>query len=524
MLTVNTNLSSINGQRHLENSTSLHSTSMTRLSSGLKVNSAKDDAAGLAIASGMASQIGGMSVAVRNAYDGISLVQTAEGSLNAIGDTLQRMRELALQSASSATISPSDRGMLQTEFGALNDELTRIVQSSEFNGKKVLNGDLAVGLTVQVGANSDTDSRITISIANMANVLKPVTDSGLTPNKNILDSTLSSIISDAVSATSTNPQLLAANGAAKLANAAVAAAQLAAESPLDTALAKAASRANLEAVTALSRVSSAVLGDASANNAASLVTGDFVDSVAVANEANLAAATAVATTDDIIQNIIETDSDNAASLLNTASELASKTMEQILFAGKNVYASTTSSVTASILNAFNVGATQDIASFDNLSAIEQDKAQQAIALASVDIAKAIAGGSYVDDVTKSQQENEGDKRNFIQNHFLVSETTQVLNNFGNDYALSAIDMIDAAINSVDEQRAVLGGIYNPFMTAISNLQNGIENQSAAKSRIIDADFAQETANLSRAQILQQAGTAMLAQANQSPELVGSLLK
>ena len=135
-LIINTNLSSINGQRNLTSSATSLSTSMTRLSSGVRVNSAKDDAAGLAIADRMNSQIRGMTVAVRNANDGISLTQTAEGALGSLTDTLQRMRDLAVQSSSNAAVSASDRAKIDTEFKALNDELMRVVQNSEFNGKK----------------------------------------------------------------------------------------------------------------------------------------------------------------------------------------------------------------------------------------------------------------------------------------------------------------------------------------------------------------------------------------------------
>jgi len=137
-LIINTNLGSLNGQRNLNSSATALSTAMTRLSSGVRVNNAKDDAAGLAIADRMNSQVRGMTVAVRNANDGISLTQTAEGALGSLTDTLQRMRDLAVQSSSNAAVSASDRAKMDTEFKALNDELMRVIQNSEFNGKKNL--------------------------------------------------------------------------------------------------------------------------------------------------------------------------------------------------------------------------------------------------------------------------------------------------------------------------------------------------------------------------------------------------
>jgi len=165
---------------------------MQRLSSGVRVNNAKDDAAGLAIADRMSSQIRGMTVAVRNANDGISLTQTAEGALGSLTDTLQRMRDLAVQSSSNAGVSATDRAKMDTEFKALQDELIRVTQNSEFNGKKILNGDLAGGLSIQVGATTDTNSRINVSVSNMTNLLTPVTKGTLAPQNQAVDSTLAS--------------------------------------------------------------------------------------------------------------------------------------------------------------------------------------------------------------------------------------------------------------------------------------------------------------------------------------------
>jgi len=278
VMVINTNIASINSQRRLNETNNNLSTSMERLSSGLRVNSAKDDAAGLAISNRMTSQIRGMTVATRNASDGISLAQTAESAMGELTNTLQRMRDLSVQAANDGAVTSGDRQKLQSEFKQLNDELSRIVTSTEFNGKKIIKGSLSAGLAIQVGANTASDNRIKISITNLSTTLTAVT---------------------------------------------------------------------------------------------------------------------------------------AASI--------------------------------------GSGATAAL-------------------------------------------------------------------------ARSAIDKIDVAIKSIDTTRAKLGAIQNRFTTTISNLQSSIENQSAARSRITDTDFAAETANLSRGQILQQAGTAMLAQANQSGQSVLSLLR
>lgn len=282
-MVINTNVQSLNSQRMLNMTNSSLATSMERLSSGLRINSAKDDAAGLAISDKMTSQIRGMTVAVRNANDGISMAQTAEAGMGNITDTLQRMRDLAVQSANFGAVSLDDRKKLQTEFSQLGSEVKRIVQNTEFNGKKILNGSLTK-VNFQVGANVATDNQISINVSD----------------------------------------LLKTSGV-------------------------------------------------------SLV----------------------------------------------------------------------------------------------------------IAMA------ASAGG--IGSVTSAR-------------------------------VRSVISAIDGAIAKVDKFRSTLGAVQNRFTTTIANLQSSIENQSAARSRILDADFATETSNLSRTQILQQAGTAMLAQANQSSQTVLSLLR
>ncbi|MEY2894169.1 MAG: hypothetical protein RJA98_4077 [Pseudomonadota bacterium] len=168
-MTINTNNQSLNAQRNAGATQSALSTSMQRLSSGLRVNSAKDDSAGLAIAERMNSQVKGMNVAVRNANDGISMAQTAEGALGKVGDSLQRMRELAVQSA-NGTNTDADKANLQAEFQALNDEITRVTGATSFNGNKLLDGTTA-SFAFQVGANTDTTDKITVNSVDLSSVL-----------------------------------------------------------------------------------------------------------------------------------------------------------------------------------------------------------------------------------------------------------------------------------------------------------------------------------------------------------------
>ena len=163
-----TNIASMNAQRNLNMSQSALQVSLTRLSSGLRINTSKDDAAGLAVASRMETQSRGMSVAMRNASDGLSLAQTAEGGLQLISQHLQRMRELAVQSANGVYTS-ADRSLLNQEFFQLASEVTRVIKSTDFNGKKVLNGS-ASGIVFQIGAGTSATNRITITLSNISGV------------------------------------------------------------------------------------------------------------------------------------------------------------------------------------------------------------------------------------------------------------------------------------------------------------------------------------------------------------------
>jgi len=527
-LVINTNLGSINGQKNLSASGVGLATSMQRLSSGVRVNNAKDDAAGLAIADRMTSQVRGMTVAVRNANDGISLTQTAEGALGSLTDTLQRMRDLAVQSSSNAGVSATDRAKMDTEFKALNDELMRVVANSEFNGKKILNGDLAGGLSIQVGATTDTNSRIQVAVSDMGSLLTPVTKATLSPAGQAQDSTLSSTVTNLAAGVTAaaDPQLTAANEAAKLANAAVVAAKAAAAAPADLALAKAASAANLAAANAISSSSTNIAGTTLANLGLGLVSDAFNNSVVAANSSNVAAAAAIATTDGNVQGATSTSAAQAASLLTTASQLAAAATSDVTSASQNAFSVTMNALTGDTLTTTgtNTASTLDAAiSRATPGTFLGDRGAQK-AMVALQVSKAIAGAAYVNNPLATTTANETDKQSFVNNSELVVNASINADAVSTDYALSAINYIDSAIASIDTERSNLGSTQNRFSTTISNLQNGIENQSAARSRIMDADFAAETANLSKGQILQQAGTAMLAQANQSGQSVMTLLR
>ncbi|ACY31198.1 flagellin [Comamonas thiooxydans] len=390
-MTINTNIQSLNAQRNLGTSQSSLSTSMQRLSSGLRINSAKDDAAGLAIAERMSAQVRGLNQAQRNANDGVSLAQTAEGALSTIGGNLQRIRELAVQSR-NATNSTEDRAALQKEVDQLKEEIDRVATTTSFNGTKLLNGSFTdqefqvganQGQVIKVGdfVNAQIDKLGTWSAAADVKTYSNAAGTGPTIADDKL--ALSFDINGVTIGVAADTSRTTGQGVTAL------------KAAFDTAVA-----ANPEKLKGMSM--------------------DAAGKITVAN------------------------ADQSASISNLV--------------GMTALALGTETVTTVVAK----GASQT--GFDKLDV------------------STIAGSD------------------------------------------NAIVAMDAALKDVNSARADLGAIQNRFESVVSNLSVNSENLSASKSRIMDADFASETANLSRSQILQQAGTAMVAQANQLPQGVLSLLR
>jgi flagellin len=376
---INTNLASLNAQRNLNASQSSLNVSLQRLSSGLRINSAKDDAAGLAISERMTAQIRGLNQAARNANDGISLAQTAEGALGEIGNNLQRIRELAVQSR-NATNSTTDRAALNTEAAQLKAEIDRVATTTSFNGVKLLDGSFT-NAAFQVGANVGE----TITISSLVNA------------------------QSAALGTSSIAQVTGAAASA------------------------------FTAITA---------GDLTIN-------GTSVGAIAAdTNAANRAASIAAA-----VNSVSGTTNVYATVLNSTQVTLTNSSGGNVVvaFAGASATTATTG---------FTAGTTST-ASVTGFAALD---------------ISSIAGAD------------------------------------------TAMTQMDAALAALNTARATLGAVQNRFMSVVANVQTTSENLSASRSRIQDADFASETANLTRAQILQQAGTAMLAQANALPQNVLSLLR
>ncbi|MDD9154790.1 flagellin [Aliivibrio sp. S4TY2] len=375
-ITVNTNVSAMTAQRYLNNATDGVNQSMERLSSGFKINSAKDDAAGLQISNRLTSQSRGLDVAVRNANDGISIAQTAEGAMNESTNILQRMRDLSLQSSNGSNTS-ADREAIQQEVGALNDELNRIAETTSFGGSRLLNGQFGTK-SFQIGA--DSGEAVMLSLNNMR--------------------------SDSASMGGTSYK---------------------AETKLDA--------------------------DWGVNAENSELIVSFVNKAGEEKELTINAKTG----DDIEQVATyingQTDSINASVSENGELQIVTsndKVQGEVQFGG-------------SLASELNMGAAQ------------------AETVKSIDVTT--VGGSQ-----------------------------------------KAVAVLDAAMQFVDENRAGLGAFQNRFSHAINNLDNINENVSASNSRIKDVDFAKETTEMTKAQILQQASSSILAQAKQAPNAALGLLR
>lgn len=489
---INTNVQSLNAQRNLSTSGGSLATSLQRLSSGLRINSAKDDAAGLAISERFTAQIRGLDQARRNANDGISLAQTAEGALQSSGDILQRIRELAVQS-SNATNSASDRQALNAEVNQLTSELDRIAKTTEFNGSKLLDGSFG-SATFQVGANAGQS--ISASTANFSTSQygnyrvgsKVATDAGAKGDLTA-GSTANAIASNAAATSRVaggDITISGATGSATVTIAAGASAKKAAEQingETGTTGVKASAKTEID-VTAMTANTSYKF-DVSSDNATA-VTISFTLGAAV-------------------------DKDGLASAVNAFNDVASKTgvTARVNDGGDGITLLNANGENITIANAASGSATATVGGTSTAGG-----------------ASAVATGQLVLDSEKSFSIEAANTTDFFTATAAAGQLQKVsdLDVSSVDAAQRTLAMVDSALAAVNSQRAKFGALQSRFETTIANLQISSENLSASRSRIRDTDFAAETANLTRAQILQQAGTAMLTQANALPQRVLSLLQ
>jgi len=478
---INTNVMSLNSQRNLNKSQGSLATSLQRLSSGLRINSAKDDAAGLAISERFTSQIRGLTVANRNANDGISLSQVAEGALTEVGNILQRVRELSVQSA-NATNSASDRAALQLEVGQLTSELNRIAKSTEFNGQKLLDGTFGTAL-FQVGANAE--ETIVATTANFKT--QQYGDYRITGEGTQVSSATTFAANGSVVISGSSGTTTVSFGAADSAESVAAAVNLVVDKTGVTATAK------TEADLAFAASGTYRFTLASENT------------TAVEINFNIGATTG---TDALSQAVNAFNDQQAKTGVIATIQDDSTGITLTNYDGKQINVSDTSFTNSGATTVTTTGASNN---------------SQVLAADSVASA-AVLTGQVVFDSTKAFVVT-GASNTVVTN---LSETSSLEKVADLDIstvsgANLALSVVDAAISQVSNQRAKFGALQNRFASTISNLETSVENLSAARSRIRDADFAVETAELTRTQILQQAGTAMLAQANSIPQNVLSLL-
>jgi flagellin len=481
--TINTNIMSLTAQRNLNASQMGMSTAIARLSSGLRINSAKDDAAGLAIAERMTTQVRGLNQAVRNANDGISLSQTIEGALGSSAAILQRIRELAVQAANGSN-SGSDRQALNAEANQLVAELQRIADTTEFNGLKVLNGAFG-SQTFQVGANAY--QTITVGGADVRTnkyglhtAVSEGLDPGTTAGYNAGTLTIAGLVTkDVVIATDDTAKVVADR---------------------------------INAVSAETGVTA---------NARSLATLDF--STPGAYSINITSSNTSAVT--VAFNVSNVDSSEGLSqAVNEINKVSAQTgvSARLNEAGDAIILENASGNNITIDN--NGGSVGDVTLAQGR--IDNGGTYTTSSAATISVGTSATSLGYV-----TLDAASGFAVTASGTNVFTANTTSDGSNTVNMLSLTTIEKANLAIRTVDQAlatisglRANYGALQSRFENTINNLQNTSENIAAARSRIQDADFAQETAALSRAQILQQAGTAMVAQANQLPQGVLALLR
>lgn len=497
-LSINTNVMSLNAQRNLGASQNDLAKSMQRLSSGLRINSAKDDAAGLAISDRMTSQIRGLNQAVRNSNDGISLAQTAEGALQETTNILQRMRELSVQSAND-TNSASDRSSLQDEVNQLKQEMTRIAETTSFNGKNLLDGSLT-SAQFQVGANANQTISFGIGSATADSLgvheLESTNDTTLVGIEVAVATSASAVAVD----NNTVAQTLTINNAKGSTDVAVGTADTAEEIA-----------ANINAVSDETGV------QASAETTATLSTltldGTISFNLTSSNEDAVVISAAVEATDltnlAIALNDVTGTTGITAELSNDKAsiELTNSSGADIAI---DSFTSTTL-LTEIGMTGGETGTEQLITGSTNASTVGGEVSFNSAATYSVSSSIDIAAGSLFSNAV-------ADTANASELSSIQSVDITTV-----EGAASAIQSIDGAISQIDTIRGDLGAVQNRFESTIANLSNVSENLSAARSRILDADIAQETSAMTKNNILQQAGVSILAQANQAPQLALSLL-
>lgn len=545
---INTNISSINAQRNLNKSQGALQTSLQRLSSGLRINSAKDDAAGLAISNRFQTQVRGLSVAIRNANDGISFAQTTESALDEISTALQRMRDLAVQSAND-TNSNSDRISLQAEVGQLVQEIDRIANTTTFNNRPVLDGS-SEKISFQIGANANQ----TVSVAGV-----DARASSLGRQPGIVQSTGNRVYLDAGADAGTQGVQEGANGA----------------SDIDDFTVRLASVANVDSINIADAAYGGNLSSASITDLTDRTSTDYgtglaktiakrINDIRTSGEASIQGVYATARTEFRGSDVIAGDYSGTvdANSLSSAVGTGALGNGDLVINGVDIGPAEfqprdqTGSLTRAINAKSDVtGVTASIDRNGELVLTAEDGRDIIVSTSSAQVTNDLFGGGDESATTRFDA-NFTDLR--ITGRVTVTGTDTInfegndtgqlgmdangLANVGSEDNVQAVGTIaaadittvdganrlitsvDSALDQINSIRGQLGAIQNRFESTVRNLSSISEALSAANSRILDADFAAETANLSKNQVLQQAGISVLAQANGLPQQVLSLLQ
>ena len=511
-ISVNTNVSSLNAQRNLSKSGQSLATSMERLSSGMRINSAKDDAAGMQIANRLTSQVNGLAVAQRNANDGISMAQTAEGAMSESTSILQRMRELALQSANGSN-STEDRASLQKEVSALQTELTRIAETTSFGGQQLLDGGFG-SKSFQIGANSN--ETINVSLSSVA--ADSIGSNQVDLQGAALTTATGSAFGQASQASASSTTITGVSAATYTI------------SGRDSATVNiAAGSTAKQAAAAINGVTGATGVSAQARTEANIQLGSAGGSTISAKDSSVSfelngekvAYVSTGTVDGDEQAMAEAinaktdDHGVTATIENGVLSVSNNQGEDIKL--KNFDAGNST---------MEVGITPQGYTEDADDATKNDgtaitlTSQSATADSTVISGSIQLNSSETFTAAGSTAELAATANAVVTSKLADVDSLDITSQKGSQDALA---IIDNAIANIDSQRASLGAVQNRFDHTISNLANISENVSASRSRIQDTDFATETAKMTKNQILQQAGTSILSQANQLPQAALSLL-
>jgi flagellin len=507
MAVINTNIPALNSQRQLRGSEMSLQQSLRRLSSGLRINSAKDDAAGLAIASRMSAQVSGMKQAIRNANDAISLAQTAEGALAESINILRRIRDLAVQSAND-TNSGTDRLALQAEVAQLQQELNRTANETEFNGKKLLDGSF-IAQVFHVGANANQTISVNMNSTRAVDIGNHAAGTDGTAMQMVAGTSLATL--GGVGATTVAAQTLTVSGLKQrtapivLGDSAKDVAYAVNQQSTDTGVtARARTELTLTVTGVAPGASSAFVFDLSAFNAANVANPDTARIAAnVTNMNDLGPLAEAINAKSGQTGITAVARAGVITLTNEAGD-------DIVFDNVTDGLAGTGALNLTVPDFDGAGPFAPVpVVLDDSTANNAARLTGRVTFSSSE-PYAVESDTGTTLFTQTQA-------SVLNDVGSIDITTQRGSN-------DAIIVIDSALGNINGTRAKLGAIQNRVESTISNLTTTHENLTAARSRIQDADFAEETAELTRSQVLQQASMAMMAQANQLPQQVLQLLR